>query len=230
MPNSAHRRFAFFVFLAVVLLTRSSTQAQEQPKQNGDKTKTVKVTIDVSGAPETKEWADKAKIVVEEWYPKVAEMLKSDGFTPPTDVKLVFKKMNGVAFASGKTITISASWIKKQPGDFGMVVHELTHVIQSYKGNKNAGWLVEGIADYVRFFHYEPKTKLTLNVQKASFRDGYRTSAQFLAWIKETQDKEIVSKLNIALRKGQYKDELFRDYTGKTLDELWVGFIMDRKK
>ena len=40
-----------------------------------------------------------------------------------------------------------AQWISDHPDDFGMVIHELIHVIQAYPaaGDK-PGWLVEGIA------------------------------------------------------------------------------------
>ena len=52
---------------------------------------------------------------------------------------------------------------------------------------------MEGIADYVRFFHYEPNTKLRLgNPARASYRDGYRTTAMFLAWIEKRYDKDII--------------------------------------
>jgi len=108
-----------------------------------------------------------------------------------------------------------------------MVVHEMTHIVQSYRRVRRAGagWLVEGIADYIRFFHYEPKTKVRVNRRRASYRDGYRTCAKFLAWIEETHDKNIVRKLNAALRQGTYRDDLFKTYTSKTLDELWASFI-----
>jgi hypothetical protein len=195
----------------------------------------VKVTVDVSEVPEVADWAAKAKDLVEAWHPKVAELLTSDGFKPPKEVKLLFKKdMKGVAFASGTRITISADWIKKHPDDFGMVVHELTHTIQGYGQSRSPrpGWLVEGIADYIRFFHYEPKTKVNVNTKKASYRDSYRTTAKFLAWVEKTHDKELVRKLNAALRKGEYKEELWQTYTSQTLDELWSAFIaaVERKE
>jgi hypothetical protein len=157
-------------------------------------------------------------------------LLTSDGFTPPDTVKLLFKKdMEGVAFTSGTTITIAADWVKKHPDDFGMVIHELTHVVQSYPEN-GASWLVEGIADHMRFFHFEPKTKLDPpRNAKASYRDGYQTTAQFLAWIERHHDKEIVRKLNAALRRGRYRDELFKRHTKRSLDQLWADFIASVK-
>jgi hypothetical protein len=185
----------------------------------------VEVTVDTSECPELAGWAKKARGLVEEWHPRIARMLPSNGFTPPAHVKLVFRKrMRGIAYTSGSTIVISARWLDKHPDDYGMVVHELTHVVQAYSDG-DPGWLVEGIADYVRFFHYEPKTKIEVDAERASYRDGYRTTARFLAWIERKKDRDILRVLNAAIRQGKYKDKLFRTRTGKSLDELWAAFI-----
>jgi hypothetical protein len=192
----------------------------------------IRITVDTSEVPDVAEWARQAKELAEKWHPRIVELLHSEGFTPPSKVKIVFKKdMKGVAYTAGATIVIAADWIKKHPDDFGMVVHELAHVVQAYRGgNRNAGWLIEGIADYVRFYHYEPKTKLSINPRRASYRDGYRTAAMFLAWVEKMHDKEIVRKLNAALRKGEYRDELFKKYTSKSLDELWTAFVAAQER
>ncbi len=188
----------------------------------------VQVAVDVGEVPELAPWAEQAKKLVEKWHPMIADLLPSDGFTPPSRVKLVFRKdMKGVASTSGTTISIAAEWVKNHPDDHGMVVHELTHVIQAYP-RLDAGWLVEGIADYVRFFHYEPKTKLAgVNPARQSYRDGYRVTAMFLAWVERTHDRAIVRKLNEALRKSAYRYDLFKKATGKSLDRLWADFLED---
>ena len=60
---------------------------------------------------------------------------------------------------------------------------------------------------------------------------GIGVTRMAAAWIEQNHDKEIVRKLNEALRKAEYKDELFKTCTSKTLDELWDGFIasLDKK-
>jgi hypothetical protein len=45
-------------------------------------------------------------------------------------------------------------------------------------------------------------------------------SANFLNWVSESYDKHLVEKLNAALRDGLYKEEMWKDLTGKTLQEL----------
>jgi hypothetical protein len=221
-----HLLVCLFLTTALFLSPSSPATADDKPQPAP-----VQVTVDTTEVPELADWASEAKELVEKWHPLIADLLKSDGFTPPGEIKLVFKKdMKGIAYTARDTIVIAADWIKKHPDDKGMVVHELTHAIQAYRRG-GPGWLVEGIADYVRFYHYEPKTKLTVNPRRASYRDGYRTTAMFLNWIEQNHDKDIVRKLNEALRKAEYKDELFKTCTSKTLDELWDGFIasVDKK-
>jgi hypothetical protein len=191
-----------------------------------DKSRPVEVTVDTSEAPEVADWAGKAKKLIEKWHPKIAEYLKTPGFTPSSKVKLTFKNpMNGIAYTTGSEIYVSADWIKKHPEDTGMVVHELVHVIQRYSKDP-PGWLVEGIADYIRCYQYEPQTRLpAVRPTPKGYRQGYKTTAQFLAWIERTHDKDIVKQLNQALRQGDYTDELFTKETGQTLDQLWTAFL-----
>jgi hypothetical protein len=192
------------------------------PARADDRPKAVDVTVDVSEVPELKEWGDRARELIREWHPKIVAALPSDGFTPPAAVRVVFRKnLDGIAYTSGKTITIAAAWVKTHPDDYGMVIHELTHVVQAYRRpGRGTGWLVEGIADYIRFFQYEPGKIGPIDARRAHYDDGYRPTAAFLAHVTEKYDKEIVRKLNAALRDGEYRDELFKKYTGKTVKEL----------
>ena len=137
--------------------------------------------VDTNDAPDLKDWGNKAGTLCVEWFPKIAALLPSDGFTAPKEVTLYFDpQMKGVAHASGGKITISAAYVRQHPDDLGMVIHELTHVVQSYPAG-GPGWLVEGIADYIRIVHYEPKApRPKLDPAKASYKDAYKTTAMFL--------------------------------------------------
>ena len=133
--------------------------------------------------------------------------------------------MRGVAATTGNTIRIAAPWVREHPDDTGMVIHELTHVIQAYP-NAKTQWLTEGIADYIRFYHYEPQARLSaISPERHSYRDGYRTTAMFLAWAQQTYDPKLVEKLNASLRQGRYQYSLFQQLTGKSLDRLWADFL-----
>jgi hypothetical protein len=108
------------------------------------------------------------------------------------------------------------------------MVHETTHVVQHYHGRDNPGWLVEGISDYVRFFKFEPGKLGRINPEHAHYNGGYRITAAFLAHVSAQYDKQLVRKLNALCRDGRYKDECFRELTGKSLEELdreWVASL-----
>jgi hypothetical protein len=188
-----------------------------------DKQDKAVITVDYSEVPDVKEWAEKARDLCEKWYPIIAEALPSKDFTPPREVKLVFKdEKKGIAYTTNAKITVVADWIRKHPDDFGLVIHELCHVVQSYP--KGVGWLTEGIADYIRNYKYEPKQPGKVGA-KSSYKDGYKTAAVFLAWIEKSKDKDFIRKMNEALRTGKYKDGLFTEWAGADVDALWKEFL-----
>ena len=181
----------------------------------------VEFTVDVSDSPEMKEWAEKAARLCERWYPRITEELKTDGYKPPRQVTMrITTTYNGVAMAGGGRITGSTKFFKAHPDDLGAMVHETAHIIQRYRSRNNPGWLVEGVADYVRFFKFEPGKIGPINAQRARYNASYRTTAAFLNYVAEKYDKALVLKLNKAMREGKYKEELFKELTGKTVQEL----------
>jgi hypothetical protein len=192
------------------------------------------VTIDLTGAPDLENWARTRLLpVCHEWYPKIAALLPSDGFTPPAHFTIRFRDdmPRGVpAMTQANEISCSASWFRRERDRqaLGAVVHEMVHIVQHYgharrRGSAPApGWLVEGIADYVRWFKYEPQTHGAdiRDPEKAKFDGSYRVTANFLDWVTRTYDAHLVTKLNTALRGGTYSESLWKEYTGKTAREL----------
>ncbi|HEY2572624.1 MAG TPA: basic secretory protein-like protein [Verrucomicrobiaceae bacterium] len=184
------------------------------------------VTIDTSQAPECAAFAAKSKTIVEEWYPRINEILFEKRHPlPAREITLIFEPMKGVAHTGNNAIHVSAEWVtKKAPNDYGMIVHELTHVVQDYRG-KGEGWLTEGIADYVRDRWFEPGARQhRIDPDKSSYRQAYGTAATFLIWLERHKDKDIVRKLNIASHDGKYSPALFPQYCGADLDALWKEF------
>lgn len=188
--------------------------------------KNATAIVDTHDTPDLKDWGNKAGTLCVEWFPKITALLQSEGFTAPKEVTLHFDpKMEGVANASGHKITIAASWVRAHPDDLGMVVHELTHVVQSYPSGAPV-WLMEGIADYIRIVHYEPQApRPRIDPAKASYKDAYKTTAIFLQWVEKNHFQGLVAKMNAALRQGAYDDALWSKWTGKTVDELWKLFV-----
>ena len=206
-----------------------------------------KIDIDSSAAPELQEWADKElRPAVEKWYPIIIADLPSQGFTPPEhfDIK-IDPGYDGIAATAGTHVMVSPKWIKSQIARgpvneaVGSVIHELVHVDQQYgraRRNPIPGWLTEGIADYIRWWKYEPASvrrpvqPIKRNGQPASYKDAYQTTAAFLEFTAKNYDHEIVVKLNAAGRNGTYSPDLWKEYTGKSADDLWTEFFGTLKK
>lgn len=250
MKGESILKTALLFLLAVSLASIARADAPaDKPKEPADKPKEadavwvgktvdtrgigVTITFDSSEAPDLKEWGEKAGKVAADWYPKIDKLLASPGFSPPKSVEIRFRKdFRGLAATSGDIITIQPDWVRKHPDDTGMVVHELTHVVQSYHHRGDTpGWLVEGIADYIRIAKYEPDARRPrLDPDRAKYTDAYKTTAIFLEWTEKKYDPKLVNKLNAALRAGTYKDELWQDATGKTLDDVWSEFADSLRK
>ena len=181
----------------------------------------VEFAIDSSEAPEMKAWAERAARVCERNYPMICEELASEGFHAPTQIRMTLKNSyRGVAYASGTQIVGSVKYFQGHLDDIGAMVHETTHCVQSYRGRGNPGWLVEGVADYVRFFRYEPRRPRRLAPEQARYDGSYRTTAAFLEYVCAKYDRQTVKKLNAAMRQGRYTATIWKDITGKTVEEL----------
>ena len=193
------------------------------------------ITIDSTDAPELKDWVEKKlQPTVDKWYPSIARALPSRNYTAPARLTIaITEDYRGVAATAGNRVFCSADWLKKNyDGEgAGAVIHELVHVAQQYQhadhGTPNPGWLVEGVADYIRWFKYEPAPTGTRprNLKKAKYTDSYRATAGFLNFVVEKHDKAIVEKLNAAMRQGKYRDGLWKELTGKTVDELREEYV-----
>jgi hypothetical protein len=182
------------------------------------------VKIEYSTVPDLKDWAEKAKTLVEKWYPILCEKYWVKGVQPPSTVELEFSEMDGIAGTGGNHIGIAAKWVREHPDDWGMVIHELTHVVQSYP-QYDPSWLVEGIADYTRYHFYEPQRHIAApDPSRNSYKGGYWTIGAFLVYMEKKYDKRIVSKLNAALRLSKYTPDIWKSFGGKTFDELWKEY------
>ena len=194
------------------------------------------ITIDTTETPDLTDWAQKDLApVVRIWYPKLVKMLPSEGYEAPKRVSVTFSaSMQGVAATGGTRVRCAASWFRQnlQGEAKGAIVHELAHVVQNYglarRNNPSAtrtpGWIVEGICDYIRWFLYEPQTHgadiTARNIARARYDANYRISGNFLNWVTQTYDKDIVRKLNAAAREGKYSEDLWKTATGHTVQEL----------
>jgi hypothetical protein len=84
---------------------------------------------------------------------------------------------------------------------------------------------VEGISDWVRIVKYEPQAPRPKLTRLASYKDAYKTTAMFLEWVEKQHGAGLVVKLHAALRAGKYREEMWKEITGRTVDGWWVEFV-----
>jgi len=203
---------------AAAVATAPATQPTTAPAA-------VEIIMDTTEAPDMRAWAEKIQPTLAAWYPRIVAALPSDGYTAPTRVNIKFMTRDGVAFTVGTQIVCCNPWIKnnRRGESTGAIIHELVHVVQQYhhRGARNPGWLVEGIADYIRWFQYEPASQRPHpDPAHSKYSDSYRTTAAFLDWVTGTGHPDLVQRLNTACREGKYTDDLWKQITGKALADL----------
>ncbi len=210
-----------FIMLAVALAGITKAQTTETITQKG-------YTLTFSSNDPTPNPELKSRMVATFFkvYPELAKT-----YNPKTAKKVMFEidtAYKGVAATGGGKIVYNPDWFKKHPGDIDVVTHEVMHVVQAYGNTTGPGWLTEGIADYVRYkFGVDnagANWKLTPFKPEHSYKNSYRITARFLNWLEENGNSGIVVKLDKAMRSHNYQPELWKDSTGKTLDELWTSY------
>lgn len=228
--RSRHRLGLLPVFLALVgLVVQPETHGQEkaQPRK-APFAVTMSGEIDAQLAPV----AGKLTEVFFQSYPKLVERFENPNKPAARTVQVVFEKnMKVPAHASGSKVTISVEWMKKNPGDLGILTHELTHVVQAYPTG-DPGWLTEGIADYARQVHGPKENGWALPerlTRKNSYKDSYRVTAKFLVWLDEKHAGS-VDKLHRQMQNREFQIGDFKTITGKTVDTLWEECVKEMEK
>ncbi len=228
--------------LEFVAEAAEGTGSKEIVEAEGGK---FQITLDTTQTPDLTEWVRKEIApMLQEWYPKTIRMLPSEGYEAPARFSVVFSKdMTGVAATSGTRIRCSAAWIRRNlKGEAkGAVFHEMVHVVQQYGraprragATRAPGWLTEGITDYLRFYQFEPQTRgaeiAARNLSRARYDGSYRITANFLNWVSEKHGRDFVAKLNAAIREGRYSENLWKDLTGATVQDLGQTWKADLEK
>ena len=204
--------------------------------------------VDISAAPDLRKWTEDELVpVLKEWYPKVVKMLPSQGFVAPQEFTLDFtdKLPRGVPAATVRvgsqktstTILLDVEWARRKFVDgepVGAIVHEAVHVVQQYPNmmkapkakdaKKTPVWVVEGIADYIRWFLFEPEVKgASISADKraeAKHDASYRVSANFIDWVVRNKQPKLLQMLNVAAREGKYDASFWKTATGQTEGQL----------
>ncbi len=204
-----------------------------------------------------------AQRLVTDWYPQINTLLFDSRHLlpyPKPHIKIEeAQQYAGVpAYTENDTIYLWARYIENQDEeDFeGMVIHELTHINQAGKNVGNNGWVVEGVADYVRHKYFAKDIQPTLNLstdgrlmnyapkniyfyslqrqnvdlRKQGYEYRYTVASTFLYWLEQRKDSQIVREISTALEQGKFTPQLFENTCGKPLDILWSEFIAESQR
>lgn len=201
-------------------------------------TASVVVEVDASSAPEQAQWAEnELEPTLKKWYPRLIAEYPSKDWSAPEKVKVGFvdpPQTGAPAYTTGDSISLDRKWFSANRDSEGMgcAIHELMHVVQSYPGGGRSipWWLTEGIADYVRWYVFEPEKKgceTDLSRMDVRYDGGYRQTANFLDYV-ERKHPGTVRSLNAVGRLGRYSPGVWRRITGRELWSLggeWKGIL-----
>ncbi|MEJ5994509.1 basic secretory protein-like protein [Pedobacter sp. Du54] len=164
-----------------------------------------------------------------EVYPKLAKE-----YNPNTVKEVKFfvdTAYKGVAATANARVVYASNWMKTHPEDIDVVTHEVMHIVQNYGKSLGPGWLTEGIADFARYkFGVDNAgSKWSLPDLKPthSYKNSYRITARFFAWIEDKVKSGTIKEVDKCLREHTYSNNIWKNITGKDLDELWVDYSTD---
>lgn len=224
----------FTVILVGIVFSSLSSVAsnkKEDPSANGVKTYKkggYTLTFECKAPAFNSEISQKLIDTFFEVYPKLVKTYNKKSTRQVAFV--IDPDYDGVAATSNDRVVFSSKYMTSHPGDIDIVTHEVMHIVQAY-GQRSGmpGWLTEGIADYVRYAYGVDNAgagwKLPDFKNEQSYRNSYRITARFFAWMEKSGYKGIVKKMDEIGRKNTYgKGEVWKTMTGKTLDELWTEY------
>ncbi|MCZ4245519.1 basic secretory protein-like protein [Pedobacter punctiformis] len=216
------KKIVLLSILALLISPFTNLKAQETIKKNGY-TLTFESNFDALN-PQLKKRLMETFFIV---YPKLAKeynpkTLKAVKFFVDTAYK-------GVAATSDGKVTFSSIWMVKHPEDIDVVTHEVMHIVQDYGNSVGPGWLTEGIADYARYkFGVDnegAKWALPALKPEHSYKNSYRITARFFAWIEKNVKAGTIKTVDASLRDHSYTNEIWTKLTGKDLDALWADYV-----
>jgi len=180
------------------------------------------VTYDTSEATDLAQYVeDFVKPTIDTWYSKVADAITRQEYDPIVNFSVTFDKdYTGLAeVRSCNQMVVNPEWPRNNPGDMGVYVHELTHVIQCYGGAPTV--ITEGIADWTREYIMNDRAP-RFPSENETYASGYAPSSYFLNWILETYNRPtLISDFNIAANAKTFTYDNFVDETGKPVQRLW---------
>jgi hypothetical protein len=223
-------------------LTLRAPGARAQSVQSAQAAAGAPPRIDLGFGPRVPEpmraeleaWAQTLKTKIAVWWPIMTAALSAPGHTPTDRVSLAFYRIDnpGVPAATQGTTVYVDPWKLivrlHNPDTFGMLAHELVHVVQAYAPGATPGWLTEGIADYIRYYVLLPDDPgRFFDPRGLTEKTGYQPTAGMLDWV-EKQNPGAVRRINQTMRQGGDGAATLTEIAGADPDALWRAYMATR--
>lgn len=231
------RRFLLSLLLIVTIVTLCASAAWAEPTSFvGHKISTSSSPcVLVVFWPEGEGRPAHAQMFEELYFSRYPMMREVYGTTDALEVTVFFHHApDSIAYTDGQSIFVSIEYMDAHPEDYNLLVHELFHVVQNgYAGDDPfVSVLVEGMADYARArYSYRQDDNWSLSAwqEGQSYMDSYTVTGGFLKWIAQRYGETTLIRLNRVLHEGYYTPDVWSNYTGCTLDELWAEYAKEGK-
>ncbi|CAG7647236.1 unnamed protein product [Allacma fusca] len=186
----------------------------------------IQIHMNYTATRDLKDFADKVHATLIKWYPRLADELSLSPSTPIKRISITFDPVyERVTYLTGNKIVGGVKYYRTHQDDVGSMIYTLIRYIQDYKNGPD--WLAQGIADYLRFYIFEPHHLLDIPSPKDKYTDGYRVTAYFLNYLvnKFNMTQDIVYWLNKHCREGTYSSTIWVTFLDETVDELWADMM-----
>ena len=113
-----------------------------------------------------------------------------------------------LALTHGRSIFLNSEWFKKHPDDYGTIVHEIAHAVMDIQvAIEEEKWIIEGLADYVRYIlGYPSKTGGLPKYDAKRLFKGYQYTAHFFLWLRERYGETEIKEISKRISEGKTFD------------------------
>ena len=213
-----------------------SVRPREQELREDVTPEYLSLVLDTSAAPDMKEWTEGVVGRIQRGGVRVAAYVTA-GWPIPCCVTVSYVDKDGGAPAwtepgACPKICLNAKWFREnRDGEAaGAFFYALVRAMQGYRATPGAtetncpSWLANGIADYARWYLFEPESRgcdfVRKNPEAYRYNGSFRVTASFLDFV-ERRHPGTVMRANAAMRAHAFDDATFwKEATGKTAEEL----------
>lgn len=183
--------------------------------------------VDYSEFKDLEDIAKKVRDYIDENYNNIIKILGPD-YEYITKIYVIFENVDTPGYCNEKIKIDPKKVLIKLENNWGCLIHEVAHAVQSYKGmdESNCCWRwMEGLADYCR-----KKIANDIDCPKGNPENGYREAADFLFWLvnENKHGEEIISKLNNLIFKHSSivttQDQIFKKLLDQSYKELIIKY------